>query len=80
MFYSSLVDGVSPEGTLVRFSHEGTVTTPTNKITVQPLTPQSPYLFKISAVTPRGLGMEIIAEANTTQVDSDFGMKNLHVI
>lgn len=76
MFYSGKVDGISPKGTLVRFNHEGIVTTPINEIVVEPLTPSTSYLFKVSAVAPRGEGMEVIFQAETDEVDFEFGMES----
>lgn len=67
---------MSPNGARIHFSHEGTVNSSTNEdeVTVQPLTPQSPYVLKLSAITPRGQGEEIVVEANTAKVESEFGM------
>lgn len=82
MFYSGLVDGVSPAGTLVRFEHEGTVATPAGtatSITIQPLTPGTPYFFKVSAISDRGQGMEIDIEAQTEDVTSYFGKARMNI-
>ena len=76
MFYSGLVDGVSPAGILVRFQHEGTVATTSGEdtsITIQPLTPGTNYLFRVSAISERGKGMEIDKEAQTEGVRSSLG-------
>ncbi len=73
VFYSGLVDGVSPSGTLVRFEHEGSTQTPDRRITVQPLTPATIYYFKVSAITERGPGREVNIKAQTAGVDSDLG-------
>lgn len=54
--------------------HEGNTTTEANTIVLQPLTPLSNYLIKVSALTPRGQGEEAIIEANTGRVDSQYGM------
>lgn len=77
MFFSGLVDGVSPAGHLVRFEHERTISTATGTdtaITIQPLTPATTYLLRVSAMTERGPGMDVSIEAQTTAVDSNFGM------
>ena len=73
VFYSARIDGVSPEGTLIDFTHEGTTTTPTNIVVLEPLTPQSSYLIKISAITPRGRGEEVTLVTETDNVDSQYG-------
>lgn len=69
-----MIEGTSPGGTLVKFRHEGTVNTTANSITVEPLTPQSSYLFKISTITDRGQGAEYSITSETDSVGSDFGM------
>lgn len=80
MVYSATIEGVSPKGTLIQFTHEGTVRTLNPGITIQPLTPQSSYIFKVSAITSRGQGREITVEADTSNVDSEFGIKLVMVI
>ena len=47
--------------------------TPTNMAVLEPLTPQSSYLVKISAITPQGQGEEVTVEAETDHVDSQYG-------
>ncbi len=73
VFYSAVIDGVSPDGTLVRFTHEGTTTTQMNMTVLTPLTPQSSYLIKVSAITSRGKGEEVEIEAETDAIDLNYG-------
>ena len=64
---------MSPGETLLQFTHQGTITTTTNSIILQPLTPQSSYIIKVSAITARGQGEEVTVVANTDEVESNYG-------
>ena len=73
--YTAVVEGRSPLGNLISFMHDGTSTSISNvnKITVQPLIPQTNYLFKVAALTTGGEGMQVRANGLTNDAASEFG-------
>jgi hypothetical protein len=75
VLYSGWVTGSSPAGFLVRFRHEGIVTTAgtDTSVTIKPLTPGTSYTFRVSAVSTRGEGMEIGVNATTASARLSFG-------
>ena len=77
-----MVEGRSPMGNLITFMHEGSSTIIGNasNIMVQPLIPQTNYLFKVASLTDRGEGMQVRVTGFTNNAASDLGEHffNLH--
>lgn len=74
VFYSGMIDGLSPAKTLVMFTHEGSISTTETEVTIAPLTPATSYIFEISALTSRGRGQDVLIEALTASAESNLGM------
>ena len=58
---------------MLRFAHEGTVSTRNTSIRIQPLTPATNYRFTVSAIVERGRGSEVNIEAQTAEAGTSFG-------
>ena len=77
MEYSATVDGRSPDGNVISYVHDGNSTTPSDvtSFTIEPLVPQTSYLIKVSAITNRGEGMQVITSGTTSNANSMFGKR-----
>ncbi len=65
--YSGHVDWRSPGGTRDDFQESGDLETPYTRATIAPLTPETMYEFKVSALTEEGEGAEVPLFAMTTE-------------
>ena len=62
--YTANVEWYSPQGTWVMFREYGRVTSPTNSVTISQLTPDTVYVFRVSAVVENGeRGAEVLTAA-----------------
>ena len=55
-----MVEWRSPGGNLIQFEDSGEATVNSTSITLSPLIPGTNYSIKVSAVTPRGRGEQIL--------------------
>lgn len=77
--YTATIEGKSPLGNLIRYTHAGNKTAPANanRIELDPLRPDTSYLFRVAVLTARGEGMQVETRGNTNMGASQFGKNSL---
>ena len=70
-----MIEGKSPLGNLIQYTHSGNTTVPANanRVVLDPLLPQTNYLFRVAVLTTRGEGMQVQTRGSTDTGVSDFG-------
>ncbi len=78
--YSGSVTWVSRGGMLVQFLESGELQTDYTSLTVRPLTPETNYQFKVSALTEKGEGAEVVQYGRTSEASGGEARhtENLH--
>ena len=66
--YSGIVQWTSNSGVFLQFPESGQLTTTNTNITISPLTPSTLYMFKVSVITAKGEGAEVMVD-NTTATE-----------
>ena len=64
--YSGVVQWISNSGVFIQFPESGQLTTTHTNITISPLTPSTLYMFKVSVVTAKGEGAEVMVKNATS--------------
>ena len=59
------MEWISRGGHLFKFAESGGVSTGNTRLTVSPLVPETTYRFRVSAVTAKGPGREVVVMATT---------------
>ena len=68
--YSGVVQWTSSGGVFIQFPESGQLTTTNTNITISPLTPSTSYMFKVSTITTKGEGAEVMVDSTT---DTEVG-------